>query len=125
MLKLSDLAAWIEGVVPAGTSVFINRVPDSPDQVVMASIAHGGKGFLSDGAFQEVVVHTRSRALTDAGAEQLALTVDAALMNTNPLQIGASYVRDAYPAGGPPVYFERDQQNRTVYFCDYVLEVQR
>lgn len=125
MLRLADLAAYVQGIVPSGTAVTINRIPDSPDQLVMVSIAHGGRGFLVDGAFQEVVVHTRSRAASDADAETLALAVDAGLLNATPLTLGAAAVREAYPAGGPPCYFERDVQNRTVYFCDYILEVSR
>lgn len=124
MLNLSDLAAFVEAVITP-TPVFINRIPDAPDQLVMVSITHGGRGFLSDGAFQEVVIHTRTRAATDAEAETIALALDAGLMNTTPLQMGVTYVRQAYPMGGPPCYFERDPENRTVYFCDYVLEVAR
>lgn len=125
MLSLSDLAAYVATVVPAGTSVVINRIPDSPDQIVMVSIAHGGRGFLVDGAFQEIVVHTRSRATTDAEAEAVAFALDHGLVDSTPSQMGSTYVRNAYPFGGPPAYFERDQQDRTVYFCDYILEVSR
>lgn len=124
MLLMADLATYVQGLV-GSTPVVINRIPDSPDQMVMVAIAHGGKGFLVDGAFQQVVVHTRSRDVSDEGAETLALAVDAGLMNTTPQQMGAAYIRNAYPAAGPPCFFERDVENRTVYFCDYILEVSR
>lgn len=124
MLAMADLAAYVQTFV-VGTPVFINRIPDAPDQMVMVAIVHGGRGFLVDGAFQEVVVHTRCRADSDEEAETLALAIDAGLMNIVPAQMGATYVRNAYPAGGPPCYFERDVENRTTYFCDYILEVSR
>lgn len=125
MLLLADLMSYVAGVVPGGTAVYGNRIPDDPDQLVMVAIAHGGRGFLVDGAFQQVVIHTRSRAATDEEAETVALALDAGLLNTTPQQMGAAFIRNAYPAAGPPCFFERDVENRTVYFCDYILEVSR
>lgn len=137
MLKLADLASYVAGAVPNGTTtvpvptgdtlIAVNRIPDVTVSVpmVMVAIAHGGRGFLTDGAFQEVVIHTRSRWSTDEGAETLALAVDAAMLNSLPLLLGSATVRNAYPAGGPPAFFERDVTNNTVYFCDYILEVSR
>lgn len=135
MLKHADLAAYIAAGIPNGTVtnppplndtlVCINRILDTPDQLVMCAIAHGGRGFETDGAFQQVVVHTRSRATTDGAAETLALAVDAVLLNTTPAVMGAAVVRNITPVAGPPCFFERDVQNRTVYFCDYLLEVSR
>jgi len=125
MLALSDLAAFLTSVVPSGFTVAVNRLPDSPDEVVAVNVMPGGRGLLVDGAFQEVMVQVRCRAATDAAAEQASLAVDLALVDSAPVVMGATYVTSVVPSAGPPAYFERDVENRTVYYCKYVLEVQR
>lgn len=121
MSLLDDLRDYLTAGLPSGTTVDVNFLPDSPDQIVVASQS-GGTDLQFDGAAITAKVHLRSRGSPDddPGAELLALAAhDVLLKATGSFTMGSTYVIYAQPTAGPPSYLERDANQRTVYLAEY------
>ncbi len=121
-LSLNDLETFLT-VTGGFTNVQLNRMQDTPDQAIAVSVA-GGTSPILDGAFETTQVHVRVRDTTDQTAETLALAVHAFMgSHEGSFQMGTTYVLTIEPSSGPPQYFDRDVNNRTVYLATYHFTV--
>lgn len=121
-LALSDLQEYLTTNGPFA-NVQLNRLQDAPDQAIAVSVA-GGTSPILDGAFESTTIHIRMRSSTDVAAETLALAVHAFLSaHEGSFLMGSTYVLTMSPASGPPVYFDRDVDNRTTYMGSYEVTV--
>jgi len=122
-LLLSDLETFVAGL-GLGAPVNLNRLPDTPDSIIVASTAPGG-AVLYDGAFEVVHVQYRIRGgpNDDAAAETLALALHQALVaHESSFQMGSTYVLSIQPLSSP-TYAGRDVDLRTVYVSTYQFTV--
>lgn len=121
-LALSDLQEYLT-VTGEFPNVQLNRLQDEPAEAIAVSSV-GGTAPILDGAFESTTLHLRVRAETDAAAETTALAIHAFLSaNQGSFQMGTTYVLSMSPVSGPPVYFDRDVDNRTTYMGSYEITV--
>lgn len=118
-LPMADLEAWL---VAAGVpNAFVNWMPPSPDQAVIATGSPGGPPTM-DGHAESNHVHIRCRDTSDAAAEAQALAIHALIcQQTGSVQMGATRVISIEPASGAPSFLLRDVSNRTTYMATYLV----
>ncbi len=131
MLSTSDLESWSAGLVlsvPAlsGFVACVNRMQDAPAEMVCVGVGRGGRGLRADGVFQDAMVWVHCRAAADSAAEAASIAVDELLVTAQgPFTVGSTYVAAVQPVGGPPSYLERDVNNWTTYWANYLMEAAR
>ena len=129
MIRQADIAA---GLVSRGIIVPILHgaadIPDMPDRIVVLTPT-GGPGTSKELAFDrasvQVLVRGDQGPTTGSSAEELATTVDLALMTwPPPIRIGGRHVTHIAYVGGPPGFIRRDGR-RAWYGANYLFEIAR
>jgi hypothetical protein len=124
MLTTADVRTFLdaEGISQLAED---SEFPDMPDRVAVVRVT-GGAGESYEGLFVRFTLQVLSRGeQNDAvSAETLAHAIDEAFMSAERPQIGG-YVTSIRYVGGPPAYVGRDEAQRTVMSCNYLLEAER
>lgn len=112
MLGLNDFQTWLTAnSIP---NPLINRMPETPVEAVVFQTV-GSLAQIMDGAFDVQTVQIRARASTDVQAETDATAIfELIKSNQGSQHMGSTYVLYIEPMGGP-VYYDRDQEQRTTY----------
>lgn len=103
------------------------ELPAQPDRLVAVRITGGGRT-LRERTFDQPHVQVVARGMpgSQADAEALAAVADNALMGAvPPLALGGRRVISVEYVGGPPTFVTRDEARRSVYSCNYVMQVDR
>jgi hypothetical protein len=127
VLKIEELADWLETQLPAGTVIRCNVMPDEgPNSMVVLNEISGLQSQIED-ALDTPVVKVRSRGSTAVAARDLSHRVDRALVDAKtPISFGTTlYILALGRFGGPPWPSGVDREERTQYECNYFATVLR
>ena len=113
------------GVLTPVPTIFIGTMPAMPDQCTGIRVTGGMEGVYAMGRtlgalVTQHAVQVLARALTFSAAETLAWRVYAALDNWEGTLNGNVYLRIV--ARHPPYSVGQDEQQRTVFTCNYVAQ---
>lgn len=129
MFKIEALKAFLLEHTPPGYAYSYNRMPDAPDDMITLTEVPGIVSGDVEEAFEIAAfqMKVRSKRATPIATRDTIHTLDRVILNDalRPFFLAGSLVTRAGRVGGKPVYFSTDHQGRTVYLCNYWLEIAR
>lgn len=116
------LRGWLSGQKP-GKYIQGPEIPDVAGAYILVT-GLSGPGFDAEQAIDRpgVQIRTAGRALHPEEAESSAFEIDDIMINQEyPIYIGDSRVVMISRNGGAPAAQEKDDEDRTIYVCSYII----